>query len=174
MAGRLLISDANIIIDMNTGGLLRLMFRFDATFAVPDVLFEEELRADHPELPRLGLKLLELREDTVGYASRLIDKYRSLGASIQDLLALALAWQEKCPLLTGDGRLRTAGETEGINVHGTLWLMEQMVNARTITVRQAEAGYAKMREAGRRLPWDDVEQQLRALKSIGRPGDLRS
>ena len=164
MAVRLLISDANIIIDMNTGGLLRLMFRFDATFAVPDVLFEEELRTDHPELLSLGLKRLELSEDTVVYAGRLVEKYRSLGASINDLLALALAGQEKCPLLTGDGRLRTAGQTEGIEVHGTLWLIEQMVKARTITVRQAVAGYAKMREAGRRLPWDEVDRQLRALR----------
>ena len=129
-----------------------------------DTLFEEELRTDHPELPRLGLKLLELRAATVLYAERLIEKYRSLGASINDLLALALAWQEKCPLLTGDGRLRTAGQTEGIDIHGTLWLIEQMVNARTISVRQAEAGCEKMRGAGRRLPWDEVEQQLRALK----------
>lgn len=164
MAGRLLISDANIIIDMSMGGLLRLMFRFDVTFAVPDILFEEELRTDHPELLRLGLELLELREDTVVYAGELVERYRSLGASINDLLALALARQEKCPLLTGDGRLRTAGQREGIDVHGTLWLIEQMVKARTITVRQAEAGYSKMREAGRRLPWDDVDQQLRALK----------
>jgi predicted nucleic acid-binding protein len=161
VAERLLISDANIIIDMNTGGLLRLMFRFDATFAVPDILFEEELRTDHPELLRLGLKPLELREDTVGYAARLVEKYRSLGASTNDLLALALAQQEKCPLLTGDGRLRTTGQTEGIEVHGTLWLIEQLVKARTITIRQAEAGYAKMREAGRRLPWSEVDQQLR-------------
>ncbi len=164
MAARLVISDANIIIDMNTGGLLRLMFRFDATFAVPDVLFEEELRTNHPELLRLGLKLLEMREDTVGYAARLVEKYRSLGAGTNDLLALALAQQEKCPLLTGDGRLRTAGQTEGIEVHGTLWLIEQLVKARTITIRQAEAGYAKMREAGRRLPWGDVDQQLRELR----------
>jgi len=164
VAVRLLISDANIIIDMDTGGLLRLMFRFDATFAVPDVLYEEELRADHPELLRLGLKRLELSEGTVVYAGRLVEKYRGLGASINDLLALALARQEECPLLTGDGRLRAVGRTEGIDVHGTLWLIEQMIRSRTITVRQAGAAYAKMRDAGRRLPWDDVDQQLRTLR----------
>jgi len=163
--GRLLISDANIIIDMKAGGLLRLMFRFDATFAVPDILFEEELRAEQPELPRLGLKLLELTEETVAYADGLIAKYRRLGASINDLLALALARQEKCPLLTGDSRLRTAAQEEGIDMHGTLWLIEQMVNGRAITVRQAEAAYTRMREAGRRLPWDEVERQLRSLKA---------
>ena len=165
MPGRLLISDANIIIDMKAGGLLRLMFRFDATFAVPDILFEEELRAEQPELPRLGLKLLELTEETVAYADGLIAKYRRLGASINDLLALALARQEKCPLLTGDSRLRTAAQEEGIDMHGTLWLIEQMVNGRAITVRQAEAAYTRMREAGRRLPWDEVERQLRSLKA---------
>jgi predicted nucleic acid-binding protein len=161
---RLLISDANIIIDMNTGGLLRRMFRLDVTFAVPDVLFEDELRTDHPELPRLGLKRLELREETIAYADRLVEKYSRLGASTNDLLALALAWQEKCPLLTGDGRLRTVAQSEGIDIHGTLWLVEQMVETRTISVRQAEAGYEKMRRAGRRLPWDEVEQQLRRLR----------
>ena len=164
----MLISDANIIIDMNTGGLLRLMFRFDATFAVPDILFEEELRADHPELLRLGIKRLELSEGTVVYASRLVEKYRGLGASINDLIALALARQEECPLLTGDGRLRTAGQTEGVDVHGTLWLIEQMVRAGTITVTRAGAGYTKMRDAGRRLPWADVDRQLRALKQDAR------
>ena len=164
MPGRLLISDANIIIDMKAGGLLRRMFRFDAMFAVPDLLFEEELRAEDPQLPRIGLQLLELRSETVAYAEGLVAKYRRLGASTNDLLALALARQEKCALLTGDLRLRTVAEDEGVELHGTLWLIEQMVTARTITITQAEAAYAKMREAGRRLPWNDVDQQLRELK----------
>ena len=164
MAGRLLISDANIIIDMNTGGLLRLMFRFDATFAVPDLLFEEELRAHHPELPRLGLKVLELRPDTVLYAEELIQRYRGFGASTNDFLALALARQEQCELLTGDQRLRQVGQTEGVDVRGTLWLIEQMLRARTVSYRQAEAGYGRMRANGRRLPWEDVEEQLRRFK----------
>ena len=39
-----------------------------------------------------------------------------------------------------------------------------MLQAGTITVRQAEAGYEKMRNAGRRLPWDEIEKQLRKFK----------
>jgi hypothetical protein len=162
--GRLLISDANIVIDMKAGGLLREMFRFEAIFAVPDILFEEELLALDPGLPRLGLKLLELRGETVDYANQLIAKYRRVGASINDLLALALARQEMCPLLTGDLRLRTAAQDEGVEMHGTLWLIEQMVRAKTISVKEAETAYSKMRAAGRRLPWPDVDQQLRELR----------
>jgi len=161
---RLLISDANIIIDMDAGGILRPMFRLEVTFAVPDTLFEEELRTDHPELPRLGLKSLELNEDAVTYADNLVQKYQKTGAGINDLLALALAWQEKCPLLTGDSRLRTAGEAEGVEVHGTLWLVGQLVEARVIVARQAETAYERMRQSGRRLPWEEVEQQLRSFR----------
>jgi len=45
----LLISDANILIDMADGGLLQAMFRLEETFAVPDVLFEEELEGKDAE-----------------------------------------------------------------------------------------------------------------------------
>ena len=163
MRRRLLISDANILIDMNAGGLLRPMFQLDATFAVPNFLFEEELRGHHPELLRLGLKSLELQEQAVKYADQLVRRHIALGASINDLLALALAWQEKCPLLTGDARLRDVGKQESVEVHGTLWLVGQMVDARVIVARQTTAAYRKMQEAGRRLPWDEVEEQLHKL-----------
>ena len=36
---RLLVSDANIFIDMEEGGLLELMFKLPYEFCVPDVLF---------------------------------------------------------------------------------------------------------------------------------------
>lgn len=67
-------------------------------------------------------------------------------------------------LLTGDARLRIASEREGIEVFGTLWLVGQMVEARVIVVRQAVAAYEKMRAAGRRRPWEEVEQQLRTFR----------
>jgi len=162
--GQLLISDANILIDMEVGGLLRRMFRLDVTFAVPNILFEEELREQHPELPRLGLKSLELSATSVDYAENLVVKYQTIGASINDLLAVALAWQEQCPRLTGDAKLRIAAEREQIEFHGTLWLVEQMVEARVIAVRQANAAYRKMRDAGRRLPWDEIEKQLDSFR----------
>ncbi len=164
MPGQLLISDANILIDMEVGGLLRPMFRIDATFAVPNIMFEEELREQHPELPRLGLKSLDLNATTVEYADNLIAKYQALGASINDFLALALAKQEQGPLLTGDAKLRIVAKNEQVDFHGTLWLIDQMVESRVLTGRQAGAAYRKMRDAGRRLPWDEIEEQLDSFR----------
>ena len=164
MADRLLISDANILIDMNAGGLLRSMFRLEFVFAVPDTLFEEELRKDHPNLRYLGLKTLELNGETVEHAARLVQKYGATGAGTNDLFALALAWQEECPLLTGDPKLRNAAVNEEVEVHGTLWLVEQVLNAGLIRPKRARQAYDAMREAGRRLPWEEVEEQLQRFK----------
>lgn len=163
----LLISDANILIDMADGGLLQAMFRLEETFAVPDVLFEEELETRHPELPELGLISMTLQGEGVVEAYRL--KSQSTGRSApsqNDLFALMLAKQEKCPLLTGDGRLRKLAEKEhkDIELRGTLWLVEEMVRQKVITVSQAHVAYQKMKDAGSWLPWKDAERRLKALK----------
>ncbi len=162
MTQQLLISDANILIDMEKGGITRQMFQFDAVFAVPNILYEEELREEHPHLLGLGLRTLELSEETVAWAEKLISRHAKTGASINDLLALALARQEKTTLLTGDGKLRIVAAKEHITVRGTLWLVEQLIESGIMTVQQAADAYDRMKAARRRLPWDEVERQLRA------------
>ncbi len=158
-----LISDANILIDMQCGGVLDRMFRLDQEFAVLDILFSEELHGDHPELPGLGLQILSLRGEYVARGAELIDKYRRTGASSYDLLSLALAMQEKCPLLTGDRRLRELCEELGHETHGTLWLMNEMYRAGLLSRAEATAAYDAMRAQGRRLPWQEVSEQLRRM-----------
>ncbi len=162
MTQQLLISDANILIDMEKGGITRQMFQLDAVFAVPDLLYEEELREEHPHLPELGLRTLELSEENVAWAAELVVRYKKTGASIHDMLALALARQEQTTLLTGDGKLRIVAAEEHIAVRGTLWLVEQLMDARILTVQQTADAYDRMKAARRRLPWDEVERQLRA------------
>ncbi len=51
----LLISDANILIDMEVGNLMPVIFRLPYEIAVPDILFELELRERHSHLLEAGL-----------------------------------------------------------------------------------------------------------------------
>lgn len=155
---QLLISDANIIIDIESGGLVSQMFRLEYRFGVPDVLFDRELREQHGHLVTLGLEVLEVRSDAVRYAETLGERYRATGA--MDLLALALARQECCPLLSGDKALRQVAKKEGVDVRGTIWLVGEMLRANTITRKQARSAYAAMLSNGRRLPEDEIKKQL--------------
>ncbi|MBN3854247.1 DUF3368 domain-containing protein [Paraburkholderia sp. Ac-20340] len=154
----LLISDANILIDIEVGGLTASMFSLDYQFALPDVLFYEELEAQHAHLLDMGLEVRELDERMVARAAFLARQYRRPGR--MDLFALVLAAEAQCPLLTGDRDLRAAAENERVEVRGTLWLVAEMLRAGTINAQVARSAYQQMRAHGRRLPWGRAEQIL--------------
>ena len=159
---QLLISDANILIDMEEGGLLVEMFQLPYQFATPDILFFEELEEEHAHLPDLGLELKEISPDSMMYAMQLTSTYTK--ASRNDCFALALAKQVQCPLLTGDKALRIAAEREAMIAKGTIWLVKQLVVHQQINTEQARSAFEQMRNNGRRLPWSLVEQVLAELK----------
>jgi predicted nucleic acid-binding protein len=157
-----LISDANILIDMDVGEVLDKMFSLPERFAVPDVLYMEELIERHPHLPALGLTVLSVREEYVLEAYRLGGIYKRPGHN--DLLALALAKQESCPLLTGDAKLREAAELEQVEVKGTLWLMERLFVNKLLDYDEIKAVYERMQQGGRRLPMQEITSQLKWME----------
>jgi len=158
----LFISDANILIDIEIGGLVAPMFSLDYQFAVPDVLFYEELDEQHGYLLGMGLESRPLSDNMVARVEQLAQKYPRPGR--MDLFALVLAEHEKCPLLTGDSALRSVADQEDVKVHGTLWLVEEMVKTGKISVQVARNAYLQMQVHGRRLPWPLAEQRLHAIE----------
>jgi len=165
----ILVSDANIFIDMEVAKLTRSMFRLEDTFATPDLIYHEELSEHHPELPGLGLRVEKLNSEAIADVERMTVIYTQ--TSTNDLFALALAKERQWPLLSGDWRLREAAMTERVEIYGTLWLVERMVIGRTISLEQAGVGFELMKYAGRRLPWAQVEALLKRLSQPnGRSG----
>lgn len=161
----LLISDSNIFIDMIAGELLDQMFHLPETFAVPNVLYEEELSEQHPELLDLGLVRLGLKGEGVAEAIALGAVCTGRDAPSQnDLIALMLAKQEQALLLTGDRRLRRLAEQrcDTIEIRGTIWLVQRLVEEDLIVPTDAAIAFDKMRLGGSRLPWTtEVARQLR-------------
>lgn len=155
----LLISDSNIFIDLISGGLLDLMFKLPEKFAVPNILYKEELADQHSDLPGYGLRVLDIKGDFMMEAFRLRNIYKGPGQN--DLFALALAKQENCPLVTGDRQLRVAAKTEKVEIKGTLWLVERMINEKIITVGRAKLAFDAMQQDQRRLPWDQVRKLIK-------------
>jgi len=117
----LLIIDANILIDMESGNLLERLFQLPIRIAIPDILYREEIEPGTPGLEFIGLCLLEITGEYVAYALSLSNKYGN-GPSHNDYFALALAKQEGCPLLTGDKQLRKVALSEEVSTMGTIWL----------------------------------------------------
>lgn len=159
---QLLISDSNILIDLIVVGHIETMFRLPYTFAVPDILYEEELKIHHSELLSYGLEIRSLSSEAMAYAFELSAKYTQPGTN--DLFALALAKECSCPLLTGDGALRQAAENEAVVLFGTIWIVEHMVRQHLISIAEARELFETMREQKRRLPWEVARVHLNQLE----------
>lgn len=155
---QLLISDANILIDLEEGELLAQLFTLPYRFTVPDILYFDELETQHAHLLGMGLELAELNPATMAYAFELVGRVR--GPSRNDCFALALAKQEKCPLLSGDEALRKAAQNEAVEVKGTIWVVEELIRSGVITAHRAREAYDRMRANARRLPWVIAHQRL--------------
>lgn len=153
-----LISDTNVLIDIEDGQLTQLMFQLPYFFAVPDALYETELREQHGHLLKAGLKVLSLSAPFVEKVAQLGIKYQR--PSVIDRFAMALALQEQCPLLTGDRHLRIAAISEGIDVRGTIWIVDELFRANLIEYPQAQESFEAMKHKGSRLPWNEVDNLL--------------
>jgi len=154
----LLVTDANIWIDLAAGGLLEVVFRLPCAFALADVAFEELQSVDCRELSALGLDTLTLDDKGVAEAFRLGRRY--LGPKRADLLSLVLCRDKAACLLTGDKRLRKAASNEGVEVHGILWLLDQLLEQDLISRAQATGALKAIIAGGARLPDGEVRQRL--------------
>lgn len=168
---QLLISDANILIDMEAGALMETLFQLPVQLGIPDLLYYEEIEPGTPGLEEMGLQIMEVNGDFVKYAQLLPSQYNhTLPAkngpkpSHNDYLALALAKQETCTLLTGDANLRIVASKEQITVMGTIGLLCAMVENQLLTVDDAMNALEKMKQGKRRLPWPEAEKMLNALR----------
>jgi len=160
---KLLISDANIIIDIVAGELVDAMFSLNYEFGTPDILYVEELEEQHSDILNAGLKLFELSPESIDVANLYYQNNTAIRVSANDCLALSLAQQEECALLTGDSKLKQLAIVEGITVHGTLWLVDTMFNNGCITAGDVEIAYQKMLDDGSRLPVKEIQKQLKTF-----------
>jgi len=160
------ITDANIWIDLHRGGVTAEAFKLNLAFRTPDLVAHEILSPSAASLKRLGLQVLELPGDRVTEIVEMARKYPR--PSRPDLSALVLARSEGNILLTGDKALRAAGEEEGIEVRGVLWLLDKMVECHVLNGNRTIAALQKMLKSGSRLPKTDCERYIQAWRTAKR------
>lgn len=161
----LCVTDTNVWIDLHTADLSDLIFRLPLRLLAPDVIVSELERPPGKDLTDRGLIVRELTGTQVGMVAQLAARY--LQPSRTDLFALVLAQEDRAILLTGDRHLRLAAEQEGVEVHGTLWILDQMVNSTLLDPQDAARRLLQMEQAGRRLPAEEVKQRLKIWSGAG-------
>lgn len=156
----LCILDTNVLIDLHISGVLGNIFGLPYEFASPDLILEELEVPAGSDLLRMGLQIVELSGEEVLYVEELAGHH--LGISVRDLFALVAAVSRSTILITGDHQLRRLAETKhSLKVHGTLWLLDEMVKNNILHPRLAAQALNKMLKAGSRLPAAECAHRFR-------------
>lgn len=126
---RIVVSDSSCLIDLRKVSLLDAFLKLPYEILIPNTLFDEELlkftEAQKQALLSGGLMVIDLPGERVLRAQQVVRGAPQL--SVHDGFALALAETHAgCILLTGDGYLRQLAESHKIEVHGFLWVVDEL------------------------------------------------
>lgn len=130
-----MVNDANVLIDLVELRLLPHFFalemEFHTTTIILDELFQEQVAAISPFIEDGSLFVHEVTEEE--WKEILAIRLQKPSLSEQDCSALCKANSISATLLTSDNTLRKFAKTQAVEVHGHFWILDRMVEAKTIS-----------------------------------------
>lgn len=167
---RIIVNDANILIDLIELELLPHFFELDYEFQTTDLLIDEILEDQYhsllPYIDQGSLSIQEMNEDDIIEINILERANPSL--SPQDCSAFYHASRLNATLLTSDNSLRRFAAMNKIEIHGHLWVFDQMVNSKTITQARAVLKLRELCEVVNTrlgLPKSECDRRIREWSS---------
>lgn len=162
MTRRIAINDANILIDLVKTGLLEASLQLPIVYYTTNIIFEElyETQKEHfrTAIENGNYLIIDISLEEMGEIYHLVPLDPNL--SEQDWSAYYFAEKWSCMLLTGDNRLRTRASSSGIEVHGILWILDELVRNQKVTERMACELLEQLMKINRRLPLKECRERL--------------
>jgi len=161
----ILVSDANVLIDLGYVGAVSILPQLAETEVLDLVLIE----CEHPSQPGLveeikaaGIRVIAVDEEWITEA----DIYRADGSlSLQDRLNVHYAKTYQRTLLAGDLPVRDVCTREGIDLCGSLWIVQQAYERGLVTAEELLRWMKVWPEKGRRLPKVELKRLSDLLSS---------
>mgnify|MGYP006290812593 CR=1 FL=1 len=107
----------------------------------------------------MAFGVVEFTGEQILKAARL--KRNTHQISMPDLFALIAVREMRDMLLTGDAELREMAEAEGIQVHGALWVLDELVHERILVPLRAARALRDILDVGSFLPEEECEMRFR-------------
>lgn len=165
---RIIINDASCLIDLLKGRLLHAMLALPFQFVIPHPVRHSELLTlsaqDWQMFDERGVEIYDLEADAVREAFELKALLPRLSANDCFCLVASLR-REHAILLTGDAQLRMAAEQRRIEVHGVLWIIDELAE-RELADYQVLVAALEIWLSDRSvfLPENEIAARLRRLR----------
>jgi len=162
---RAAVFDANIFIDLLHAELFPDFLKLGyVKYAPPDIIgevheAEKNLLIEAIASGRINVPVIEDLTPIL----ELTEKHSPL--SFQDCACLHLALDLGAMLVTGEKPLRKiAGETYKLEVHGSLFIFDELVKFSLLTPRRAHERLIRLIATGTYLPHEECQKRLRAWR----------
>jgi len=159
----ILINDTNIWIDLKHVNLVEEVFKLPFEIGVPDILFNEELMdRDGELLLKNNLNIIEMTPEELLETGELLNS--TTGVSFNDLTTLVISANRNYTLVTGDGNLRKIALSKNVNLRGSIWILDQLVENNIISKPRGVKACKDFLSGGRRLPIGELKKRIEIWK----------
>lgn len=126
----ILLSDANIFLDLEYIGLLEDVMALPDIICTEYMLFRDEIRRPpnlRSRLNSLGLRIVQATDEEFALSLQIQTQVRQL--SPYDCIMYAVAKTRNYTLITSDKKLRQTSQSAGIETHGLLFLIDKCIES---------------------------------------------
>lgn len=164
---KLLITDTNIFFDIISIGALPEFFSLDYEICTTVFVIEEIIRSDQREVIEVFIRakeiiVIEFSAEEIGkiYGFKTEKNFKG----ITDKSVLWKSLQLECPLLTGDRKLKIEAEKQGVEVHGSIWVIRSLVENGLIDKMKGIMLLGLLKEVNSSLPFEEIDKLIRSYK----------
>lgn len=156
----LLISDANIFIDLDKIGLLSICAKLSHQIVTTDFVYNELYKDQRKVLDDLNIKQLTFEGDEI------IDFYTkysilgNVGISPQNYSLIYKAKKIKGSIVTGDKALRNYIKKENLDVFGIFFIFDEILNEELLPLDVWKTKLEELKNLNDRLPKKEFEKRL--------------
>lgn len=167
---KILVNDTNIFIDLHSVGLLEEMCRLPYEIHTVDFVVAEIADADQRRIFDELVARGEISVDgfTADEVIEIVEGHSSVSGnlSIPDCSVCYFARKHNVPMLTGDRRLRRYAEEQSIEVHGILFIFDELVRHDIISTSMAADRLEELFAINARLPKAEIRERINRWKSV--------
>lgn len=164
---KLIITDTNVFFDIISIDALPEFFALDFDICTTDFVCKEIFESSQKEqiesfIRAKKLTVFKLTVEEIEEIQNFPTNRYFKG--ITDKTVLWKAYELKCPLLTGDKKLRNEAEDLKIEVHGNIWVIIALVEKEIISNVKGVELLDKLKLINASLPHDDIDKLIKRLK----------
>lgn len=171
---KIVVNDTNVFIDLYNIDLLEEFFRLPWEIHTTDFVISELRKEKQKYSIKQFVKEGKLRIDSFGpeQLNEILDLQKQFesktNVSLTDCSVWYYAKTKNCPLLTGDRKLKSSSQKDGVEVHGIIYVFDSLLSEGILSHEVTTLKLKELQALNPRLPQKVIKDRLNLWESLSK------